>query len=89
MHQWQLLAQQDGAVAFGGIILILFFVLLGLVGFVIWLWALISAIKNSRLDSNMRLVWILVIVLTQIVGAILYLVIGNRTTGTSSSGPMR
>ena len=87
MHQWQLLAQEDATFVFGGFFLIV--LLLGLVAFVVWLWALISAIKNPRLDSTMRLVWILVIVLTGIIGAVIYLVIGNKITGTATSGPMR
>jgi len=41
----------------------------------LWIYALISAIKNERLDSTMRIVWVLVIVLTSGLGALLYLFI--------------
>ena len=85
MHQWLLLAQEDGgAFMAGGCILVS--IILGVVGFVIWLWALISAIKNPALDSTMRLVWILVIVFTGFIGAIIYLLIGAKTTGATGPG---
>jgi cobalamin synthase len=41
----------------------------------LWLYALISAIKNERLDPNMRLIWVLVIILVNGLGALLYLLI--------------
>ena len=44
-----------------------------------WIYALVSAIKNENLDSNMRLVWVLVIILVSGLGAFLYLIIApNR-----------
>jgi hypothetical protein len=47
----------------------------------LWVWALISAITNEALDSNMRLVWVLVIILVNGLGALLYLLIApNRST---------
>jgi hypothetical protein len=51
--------------------------LLGLVTLVFVIWALVDAIKNPALDSNMRLIWVLVIIFTGILGAILYLLIGR------------
>jgi hypothetical protein len=50
----------------------------------IWLWALIDAIQNPALDGTMRIVWVLVIVFTQISGAIIYLVI-DWSKGTPRS----
>ena len=49
--------------------------------FVVWLFALISALRNERLDSTMKLVWVLVILLVNGLGAILYLLVApNRTS---------
>jgi hypothetical protein len=45
--------------------------------FAVWIWALVDAITNPALDSTMRIVWILVIVFTQIIGAIIYLAVGR------------
>lgn len=43
-----------------------------------WLWALIDAIRNPRLDESMRIVWVLVVVLLHVLGAILYFFLGRR-----------
>jgi len=66
---------------FGQMLTILFFVLLGGIVFGVWLYALISAIKNERLDSTMKLVWVVVILFVNIVGAPLYLIVApNRSS---------
>ncbi|MDI1247998.1 MAG: PLD nuclease N-terminal domain-containing protein [Lacunisphaera sp.] len=47
--------------------------------FATWIYALISAIKNERLDSTMRLTWVIVIIFVTGIGALLYLLIApNR-----------
>lgn len=76
-----LLAQNDGggeagALLFGGGCMLIS-VILGLLALAFWLWALIDAIRNPALDSNMRIVWILVILLTNWIGALIYLLIGR------------
>lgn len=89
--EWSLIAQNagDGAglfVGFGILWLLMFIVIvgLGIASLVVWIWALVDAIKNPALDSTMRLVWILVIIFTQIVGAIIYLAVGRSGTRTPS-----
>jgi hypothetical protein len=83
-----LLAQDAGEaggflVGFG--ILWLLMLILGIAAFGVWLWALVDAIQNPALDGTMRLVWILVIVFTHFIGAIVYLAIGrSRRTPTSA-----
>jgi hypothetical protein len=78
-----LLAQNavDFFVGFG--ILWVFMFLLGLAALAVWIWALVDAIQNPALDSSMRIVWVLVIIFTQIIGAIVYLAVG-RTRRTPS-----
>ncbi|MBX3736843.1 MAG: PLDc N-terminal domain-containing protein [Candidatus Didemnitutus sp.] len=47
--------------------------------FALWLYALISAIKNERLDPTMRIVWVLVVILVNGLGAVIYLLVApNR-----------
>jgi hypothetical protein len=58
--------------------------ILAIAAFGVWIWALIDAIQNPALDGTMRLVWILVIVFTHFIGAIVYLAIG-RSRRTSRS----
>lgn len=49
--------------------------------FALWLYALISAIKNERLDPTMRIVWVLVVILVSGLGAVIYLLVApNRPT---------
>lgn len=82
MNDLILLAQEDaGGLWFGGLFLI--WVILAILGLVLWIWALVSAIQNPALDSTMRIVWVLVIVFTGFIGAIIYLLIGrNRRANT-------
>ena len=57
---------------------------LGAAALIFCLWALIDAIQNPALDGTMRIVWVLVILLTNVLGAILYLLMGRggkRATG--------
>jgi hypothetical protein len=68
----------DAGILAGGLCVIIAIGLIGLVS--IWIWALIDAIKNPALDSNMRLIWILVLVFTGVLGAIVYLLIGRSKT---------
>ena len=59
-----------------GILWILMFIL-GIAALGVWIWALVDAIQNPALDSTMRIVWVLVIVFMQIIGAIIYLAVGR------------
>src|SRR5262245_59400966 len=43
----------------------------------IWIWALVDAIRNPVLDSTTRLMWVLVIIFAQLIGAVVYLAIGR------------
>jgi hypothetical protein len=44
----------------------------------LWIFALVDAIKNPALDNNERLIWVLVIVLTNWIGALIYLIVGRK-----------
>lgn len=78
MGNMLLLAQDAGeALALGGGLMMVVVAILAIVSLVVWIWALVNAIQNPALDGTMRIVWILVIVLTGIVGAIIYLLIGR------------
>jgi len=54
--------------------------LIGLACLVLWIWALIDAIGNTRLDGTAKIVWILVIIFLPLLGSILYLAIGRTRT---------
>ncbi|MBM4019284.1 MAG: PLDc_N domain-containing protein [Planctomycetes bacterium] len=46
--------------------------IIGLAAFAFWLWMLIDAISRAPSAGNTKLIWILVIVLTGIIGALIY-----------------
>ncbi|MBD3375349.1 hypothetical protein GF406_09965 [candidate division KSB1 bacterium] len=54
-------------------IMLIFFVF-GVMGTVLWIWALVDCIKNVK-NPNDRLMWIILIALTHFIGAILYFVL--------------
>jgi hypothetical protein len=59
-----------GVPCFGGLI--------GLAALVLWIWALVDAIGNSRLNGNLRLIWVLVIIFVPFLGPILYFLVGRN-----------
>jgi hypothetical protein len=60
--------------------MMLVMIVLGLAALALWIWALIDAIRNPALDPTMRIVWVLVIVLTSWIGALIYLAVGRSGT---------
>jgi hypothetical protein len=53
--------------------------LFGLAAFGVWLWALIDAIKtpDGTFRAGTQLIWVLVILFGNLLGAIIYLVVGR------------
>ena len=69
-----------GALFLGGLELLLFiFVLapLGLACLVFWVWMLIDAIKSRALSDTEKLIWVLVILFTHLLGAAIYFFVGR------------
>ncbi|MGJ8654414.1 MAG: PLD nuclease N-terminal domain-containing protein [Opitutaceae bacterium] len=57
------------------LIQILFFVgffLFGLLGLAFWIWMLIDCLKYEKSEGNDKLIWVLVLVLTNWIGALIY-----------------
>jgi Phospholipase_D-nuclease N-terminal len=57
----------------------LIFLLLLVGGFIVWVWALIDAIRvdDDRYRTGNKLMWVLFIALTHAVGAVIYLLVGR------------
>jgi hypothetical protein len=55
------------------------FLLFGLAAFAVWIWALIDAIKtpDASFTVGNQLIWVLVILLGNLLGAIIYLLVGR------------
>ena len=62
----------NAASAFFCIIPIIFIII-----FIVWLMALIDVLKSDFQTENEKIVWVLVIILAGIVGAVLYFAIGE------------
>jgi len=46
---------------------------LGIGGTILWIWMLIDCATNEPSEGNEKIIWILVIVLTHLIGALIYL----------------
>jgi heme/copper-type cytochrome/quinol oxidase subunit 2 len=51
------------------------FPLLAVLGFIIWIWALVHMLTNTQLQGTDKIVWAIVIVFLNVLGAILYFVL--------------
>lgn len=65
-----------GMVEVFGLALFLVFLTAALLGTILWIWMLVHAILNKGLTDNERLIWVLVIVFTHVIGALIYLFVG-------------
>lgn len=65
------------AIGIGGFELLLILVFF-LIPAVLWIIALIDVLKSDFKDSINKLIWVLVIILFPIVGAIIYFMIGKK-----------
>lgn len=64
----------------GGEVLVLLGVagLFSLLCLAFWVWMLVDCVRNRRLNDNERIVWVLVIVFTHALGALIYLLAGRK-----------
>ena len=51
--------------------------LLGLLTFIFWIWMLIDAIQNPRLQGNQRIIWVLIIIFLPCLGSLIYYFVGR------------
>ncbi len=53
--------------------------LFGCGGFVFWVWMLVDCAKNESSEGNDKIVWILIIALANLPGAIIYFIVRRPT----------
>jgi hypothetical protein len=58
--------------ALAALMFIVFFFGVGLFGTAFWIWMLIDCARNEPRKGNDRIVWILIIALTHLLGALIY-----------------
>jgi hypothetical protein len=56
----------------------LLFLVIAILLFVFWIMMLVDCIKNPGLSSNERIIWILVIVFFNWLGALIYMLAGRK-----------
>lgn len=62
---------------------------LGLAAVVFWIWAIVDVVKvpdDSMFKAGNKLIWVLVIVLAGVIGAIIYFVVGRPEPGAQAAG---
>lgn len=57
---------------------VIFWVIFGLLGFALFLWALIDCIRRQFTNPNDKVLWLVLIILIGWLGPILYLIIGRK-----------
>ncbi len=55
------------------------FLIFGLFYLVIWVYCLVDILKSNFKDPNMKLIWIIILLFAQVIGALVYLAIGKST----------
>lgn len=58
--------------------MMIFWVIFGIGGFILFLWALIDVIRRQFPNQNDKILWIVLIILISWLGPILYLTIGRK-----------
>lgn len=51
------------------------FLVLGVGGTILWIWMIVDCATKEKSEGNDKLIWILVIVLTHWIGALIYLLV--------------
>lgn len=72
-------AAAAGTAAVGlGVGLLVFWLIFGIGGFILFLWALIDVIRRQFSNPNDKVLWLVLIILIGWLGPILYLAIGRK-----------
>ena len=61
-----------GFFGFVELVFVSLFLVIGLVGTIFWIWMLIDCATKERNQDNEKIVWILIILLTHLLGALIY-----------------
>jgi ABC-type branched-subunit amino acid transport system permease subunit len=78
--------QNNAEMAFGivGILAFLVIGVIALAAFAFWIWMLIHAITNKGLNDTEKLLWVLVVLFTHFIGALIYFFVGRPKQNTVS-----
>jgi hypothetical protein len=81
--------ESTGEAAGGAIacVMSLVFGLVGLAAFAFWLWMLIDVITKCPSEENKKLIWILIVIFTGIIGAIIYYFVQRPKNAPAGAPP--
>ena len=71
--------------ALGMVFIFLLFFGIGILGTIFWIWMLIDCATKEPSEGNDKIIWVIVIVLTHLLGAVLYYFI-RRPTRIAQTG---
>jgi type VI protein secretion system component VasK len=74
----------------GAAVAVVIVLLIGLAATAFWIWAIVDVVKvpdDSMFKTGNKLVWVLVVVLAQVIGAIIYLVVGRPSPDSRAARP--
>ena len=57
------------------LLVFLVFAVLGIGGTILWIWMIVDCATKEKSEGNDKLIWILIIVLTHWIGALIYLLV--------------
>ncbi len=61
-----------------GFISVAMFILFLLVPLALFLWALVDILKSEFKDANNKIIWLVVVLVLPLIGAIIYLAVGRK-----------
>ena len=67
----------DTGTFFAGWFFVLLMFVIGLLGLIFWVWMLVHAIQNKGLSDTERIIWVLVIIFVNLLGAFIYFLVGK------------
>jgi hypothetical protein len=74
-----------GALGWAYVMFMAFFGLVALAGVAFWIWILVDILQHETDEGNQRLIWVLVIIFTHWLGALIYLIV-RRTERIAKQG---
>lgn len=69
------------------LVLVLLFFPVSLALFAFWLWMLIHALQNRGLNDSERIVWVIVIIFVNLIGALIYFFVGRPRAQAAAGLP--